>query len=108
MRIVPVMACLAAMVAATPAATQPVRASEVSLRHQLRFTPDDPMTIANLASLYVRTGRTARAHRLYRGLLGLENVLLERADGPPVWSHQLAERALLVSTPRPTTVLSSR
>lgn len=92
---------------AAPAAAQSPLA-EVSLRHQLRTAPDDQMTIANLASLYVRSGRTAKAHRLYRGLLGLENVMLERANGDPMWSHQIAEIGIRTNPLRAAPALTAR
>ena len=66
MRAMIVLACL---VIAAPAAAQSSSVEEVSLRHRLRLAPDDRTTMANLASLYARSGRPARAQRLYRGLL---------------------------------------
>lgn len=92
---------------AAPAAAQAPTA-EASLRHQLRIDPDDRMAMANLAGLYARAGKTEKAHRLYRGLLGLENVALERANGEPVWSHSLAQDAIRATPKRAGVALSAR
>ncbi len=97
---------LSVALAAPVAAQSPT--TEVSLRHQLRIDPDDHTALVNLAGLYVRTGRTAKAHRLYRALLGMENVALERAGGEPVWSHRLAQDAIRANPLQAKLELSAR
>lgn len=82
-------------------------ATEAYLKRQLRQEPDDRVAMVNLARVYLASGRTERAQRLYRGLLGLENVQLERAGGAAVWSHRLATDALAAPV-RSRVQLSSR
>ena len=103
-----------ALALALAAGTVPVMAQAgdktqaVTMRHQLRVNPDDAMTMANLARHYVRTGQPQRAERLYRGLLALDDVQLERGAGSAVSSHWLAAQAMR-GLARPRTVqLSSR
>lgn len=84
---------LLAMVISAPVAVQ-ARESTTALRHQLMVDPDNRVAMVNLARMYMNSGRTAKAQSLYRAVLGMENVALERAGGPPVWSHWLAADAL--------------
>ncbi len=79
-----------------------------SLRHQLRNDPDDRAAMVNLAREYLRGGRTAKAQRLYRQLLDMDDVALERVGGAPVSSHWLAAQALRQSSDAPPVRMSSR
>lgn len=79
-----------------------------SLRHQLRNDPDDRVAMVNLAREYLQRGRTAKAQRLYRQLLDMEDVALERVGGAPVSSHWLATQALRHSPVAPPVRISSR
>lgn len=82
--------------------------ARILLEQQLRHSPGDAAVMVNLARNYVKSGRTAKAHRLYRELLAMENVALDRAAGPPVWSHWLAAEAIR-NTSKPRDVqLSAR
>ena len=56
-----------------------------------------PEVLLNLAAVYTRTGRNADAARIYRMVQGTENVLMEAANGAPVWSHDLATRGLMLA-----------
>lgn len=64
------------------------------LQRRINVDPDDQVALAQLAHLYLKAGRPEKARPLYRGLMSLENVALEREGGDPVWSHALARRAL--------------
>lgn len=83
-------------------------ASRRELQRRIDANPDDPVTIANLARLYARADKPAKARSLYRGLLTLENVALEREGGEPVWSHALARNALKTLDQRAPVRLGSR
>lgn len=86
----------------------PASGEEAALVRQVWHNPDDQAAMVNLARLYLKTGRTAKAHNLYRQLLGMEDVALERTAGSPVSSHWLAGEALK-RTGKPRDVrLSSR
>jgi len=97
------------LLTASPAFAQPQNLSgaRILLEQQLRHSPGDAAAMVNLARIYVKTGRTGKAHRLYRELLKMENVALERAAGPPVWSHWLAAEAMR-NTSRTKVQLSAR
>lgn len=84
---------LSSLAAPTVAVAQSLP-SQSALRHQLRIDPDNPVVMINLARVYAKSGRTAEANRLLRGLLRMENVELDGASGTPVWSHALAIEAL--------------
>lgn len=82
------------MTAPCAAGENPWAAETRELQRQLVVDPDDQVAMAQLARIYLKTDRREKARRLYRGLLSLENVALERKGGEPVWSHVLAARAL--------------
>lgn len=84
------VACLAAPALAADADRTVTR----RLQQQLQVDPDDPVVMARLARMYLVSGSPDRARGLYRGLLSLEDVLLERSGGVPMSSHALARRGL--------------
>ena len=92
----------------TLARAEDLSGSRILLEQQLRQSPGDAAAMVNLARIYVQAGRTSKAHRLYRELLGMENVALDRAAGPPVWSHWLAAEAIKNTGKAAKVKLSSR
>lgn len=79
---------------ATVATAQPVDNSVNSLETAAKFSPYDGGAYAELASAYLRAGRTNDAVSAYRRVLKLDNVMLETRSGQSVWSHQVARRVL--------------
>lgn len=76
--------------------------NEAHAARQLRMDPDDHVALARLARIYLKTGRTVKAQRLYKQLLSMEDVTLDRADGASVSSRRLAADALRhAASPRP-------
>jgi tetratricopeptide (TPR) repeat protein len=65
-----------------------------TLEAQLREDPQDESTLLNLALAYRKLGRTADASALYERVLTLENFALNTTRGTPMWSHDVALRAL--------------
>ncbi len=110
MRLAVTFAVLAATCPATALAQEPTgeKSAATSLRHQLRTDPDDRAVMVNLAREYLKAGRAAKAQRLYRQLLGMDDVALDRVGGPPVSSHWLAAEALRQSAAAPPVRMSSR
>ena len=66
---------------------------ERQLQQQLQSDPNDHVALARLARIYLNTDRPAKARRLYRGLLSLDEVMLEAA-GTTLSSHALAQSGL--------------
>ena len=66
---------------------------ERQLQRQLQSDPNDHVALAQLARIYLNTDRPAKAQRLYRGLLSLDEVMLE-ASGTTLSSHALAQSGL--------------
>ena len=77
------------------------RSVKRQLQQQLQANPDDPVVMARLARMYLIGGNAERARGLYRGLLSVDDVMLERTGGAPISSHALAQRGLQVlETPK--------
>lgn len=110
MRAIITFALLAASCSATALAREPAQDAHLAtaLRHQLRDSPDDRVVMVNLAREYLKAGRTAKAQRLYRQLLDMDDVALERAGGAPVSAHWLASEALRRSSAPAPVRMSSR
>ena len=78
------------------------RLAQRQLQQQLQTNPDDPVVMAQLARMYLLGGRADKAAGLYKGMLSVEEVMLERKGGPAISSHALAQRALkTLETSRP-------
>ena len=101
-------ACVAIPVQAGEAGSASTSKSvERQLQRQLQSDPNDHVALAQLARIYLNTDRPAKAERLYRGLLSLDEVTLE-AGGTTLSSHSLAQSGLRkVAEPR-TVRLGSR
>ena len=70
------------------------KSTERRLQRALQAEPDDHVALAQLARLYADTGRKTKAERLYRGLLSLDEVVLEGRGGATASSHLVARAAL--------------
>ena len=57
-----------------------------------RIFPDRPELMLNLAAAYLRTGRTADARALYRGVLERPAVAMDMPNGAGLSSHDVATR----------------
>ena len=72
--------------------------AEAQLRARLARAPGLQQAMLNLAYVYRATGKTAEATALYTRVLKRPNVQLETTRETPVWSHDLAQRALSASS----------
>ncbi len=72
--------------------------AEAQLRARLARAPGLQQAMLNLAYVYRATGKTAEADALYTRVLKRPNVQLETTRETPVWSHDLAQRALSASS----------
>lgn len=61
---------------------------------QRRLYPDSVDLQINLATVYVRTGRTAEARRMYQAVAVQPDEELNLNGRPSAWSHELAAQAL--------------
>lgn len=71
--------------------------AEQQLAPQVAAGEREPGVLLNLAAVYLRTGRSAEAIRLYRIVQAEENVLMDPVSGDPIWSHDVAQRGLLLA-----------
>jgi hypothetical protein len=72
--------------------------AEAQLRARLSRAPGLQQAMLNLAYVYRATGRTAEAAALYTRVLKRPNIQLETTRETPVWSHDVAQRALSASS----------
>lgn len=72
--------------------------AETQLRARLARAPGLQQAMLNLAYVYRATGKTAEAEALYTRVLKRPNVQLETTRETPVWSHDVAQRALNASS----------
>ena len=72
--------------------------AEAQLRARLARAPGLQQAMLNLAYVYRATGKKAEATALYTRVLKRPNVQLETTRETPVWSHDLAQRALNASS----------
>jgi Tfp pilus assembly protein PilF len=72
--------------------------AEAQLRARLARAPGLQQAMLNLAYVYRATGKTVEAAALYTRVLKRPNVQLETTRETPVWSHDLAQRALSTSS----------
>jgi cellulose synthase operon protein C len=70
------------------------RAAITTLEGAMRANPTDESTLLNLALAYRKAGRTAEAQALYERVLTLDNYALNTTRGVPMWSHDVALKAL--------------
>ncbi|WP_019517013.1 tetratricopeptide repeat protein [Sphingomonas sp. Mn802worker] len=68
--------------------------AETTLDAERAIFPRRPEVLLNLAAVYARTTRTARARALYDDVLRSAPVSLNLADGGTTSSHEVAERGL--------------
>jgi Tfp pilus assembly protein PilF len=68
--------------------------AETMLSKQMEMHPGAPELSLNLAAVYVRTGRAARAEPLYRDVLRRPVVLMDMPSGRIASSHDVANRGL--------------
>ncbi len=69
-------------------------AAEAQLRARLARAPGLQQAMLNLALVYRAKGKMAEANALYERVLKRPNIQLETTRETPVWSHDVAERAL--------------
>jgi thioredoxin-like negative regulator of GroEL len=72
--------------------------AETQLRARLARAPGLQQAMLNLAYVYRATGKMAEAEALYTRVLKRPNVQLETTRETPVWSHDVAQRALNASS----------
>lgn len=72
--------------------------AEAQLRARLARAPGLQQAMLNLAYVYRATGKMAQADALYTRVLKRPNIQLETTRETPVWSHDLAQRALSASS----------
>ena len=68
--------------------------AEERLARRLGENAADVPALVNLAAIMIETDRMARASSLFERVLAAEDMLLESADGTPVWAHQIAASGL--------------
>ncbi|TDN77814.1 tetratricopeptide repeat protein [Stakelama pacifica] len=68
--------------------------AEMALEAQRRASPDMPEVLLNLATVFARTNRDARAVDMYRRVLAQDNVSMKLANGRTMDSHALARIGL--------------
>lgn len=83
---------------ATAIAAADYTTAETQLRARLTRAPGLQQAMLNLAYVYRATGKTAQAEALYVRVLKRPNIQLETTRETPVWSHDLAQRALSASS----------
>lgn len=107
MRSILVLAALAAIPVSAAAAQDQVAyraiknadysAAETHLASQVAAGEREPGVLLNLAAVYSKTGRGAEAVAMYRMVQAEKNVLMEAANGAPIWSHEVATRGIVVA-----------
>ena len=88
------LALAADPVAVSAIATSDWQRAEAQLSAQIAKGSREPGVLLNLAHVYRQTDRTAQAVDLYRQVQAEPNVQMERTDGSPAWSHDLARFGL--------------
>lgn len=68
--------------------------AERQINAALRAAPDRPELMLNLAAVYLQTGRSTDARRLYAAVLDQPAVAMDMPSGAVVSSHDVATRGL--------------
>ena len=71
--------------------------AESKLAAQVAAGDREPGVLLNLAAVYSKTGRGTQAVQLYRMVQAEQNVLMEGANGAPIWSHDIATRGMTLA-----------
>ncbi len=81
-------------------ATGDLATAERHLVADLKFSPQRPELMLNLAAVYRKTGRDSQARALYSAVLDRPAVAMDMPSGTVVSSHDLATRGLIQLAPQ--------